>query len=228
MRACLFSGGKDSTLALHKASAEKNIDLLITMVPENEDSYMFHKANIAYTSLQAKALGIEQKLFYTKGEKELELKDLENALVESNVSELVTGATASEYQRSRIEAICRKYGIKHIAPLWHINPIEELNELSRNYYVIITKVSAEGLDDSFLGERINAKLIERLSILNKKYGLNMLFEGGEAETFVLDAPLFRKSIKINIARKEWNGMIGFYVIEKAELIEKLNTSRPSP
>ncbi|MGC8669736.1 MAG: TIGR00289 family protein [Candidatus Micrarchaeia archaeon] len=220
MRACLFSGGKDSTLALHKASKDGNVDFLITMLSENEDSYMFHKPNINFTKLQAEAMGIEHKIFKTKGEKELELADLEKALVENNVTELVTGATSSEYQKSRIDKLCSDHGIKHIAPLWHINPAEELEEISRDYYAIITKVAAEGLDDTYLGARIDNSMIEKLKLLNQKYGVNMLFEGGEAESFVLDAPLFKKRIKIEKAQKKWDGFVGFYTIEDAVLVSK--------
>ena len=48
----------------------------------------------------------------------------------------------------------------------------------------------------------------------------MLFEGGEAESFVLDAPLFRKRIVIDDAKTEWNGSTGRYLIEQAHLEEK--------
>ena len=45
--ACLFSGGKDSTLALHRAvELGANIDLLITMRSANRESYMFHYPNV--------------------------------------------------------------------------------------------------------------------------------------------------------------------------------------
>jgi len=48
----------------------------------------------------------------------------------------------------------------------------------------------------------------------------MLFEGGEAESFVLDAPLFKKKINIRNAEKKIEGMNGVYIIREAELIEK--------
>ncbi|MGC8651767.1 MAG: TIGR00289 family protein [Candidatus Micrarchaeia archaeon] len=220
MRACLFSGGKDSTLALHKASAEKSVELLITMISQNDDSYMFHKADIEYTVLQAEAMGIKQKIYLTQGEKETELKDLEKALVDNSVTELVTGATASEYQKSRIDRICGANGIRHIAPLWHIDPLEELEELCKSYYAIVTKVAAEGFDEAYLGARIDRNMVEKLKLLNQKYGVNMLFEGGEAESFVLDAPMFRKRIRIKRAHKEWDGLVGMYVIDDAELVNK--------
>jgi ABC transporter with metal-binding/Fe-S-binding domain ATP-binding protein len=219
--ACLYSGGKDSTLALHKAvRSGKNVDLLITMRPENQYSYMFHYPNTAYTSLQAEALGIRQVFADTKGEKELELADLERVLKDNDVKLLVTGATYSSYQADRINNICRELGIESVAPLWHIEPMEELNELASDFNAIITSVSAEGFDKSFLGARIDEAIIKRLQELNRRYRVNMLFEGGEAESFVLDAPLFKKRIVVESANTEWNGSTGRYLIEQAHLDNK--------
>src|ERR1700733_9270657 len=113
MLACLFSGGKDSTLAMHKMhEVGKDVELLITMVSENDFSYMFHKPNINLSSMQAEALQIKQVIYKTKGEKEKELDDIEKALKENEVTELVTGAVASVYQKDRIEKICKKLSIK--------------------------------------------------------------------------------------------------------------------
>lgn len=218
MRACLFSGGKDSTLAIHKShEAGKPVELLITMVSDNDFSYMFHKPNINYSSMQADALQIKQVIYKTKGEKEKELTDIENALVENKVTELVTGAVASVYQKDRIEKICERLSITAISPIWHIDPMDELSELSKNYEVIITQVAAEGFDKSFLGSRINEELIKKLVKINEKYRINMLFEGGEAESFVLDAPLFKKRIIVTKSHVAWSGSVGRYIIDEADL-----------
>ncbi|MGI0100409.1 MAG: diphthine--ammonia ligase [Candidatus Micrarchaeaceae archaeon] len=221
MMACLFSGGKDSTLALHKVHDQgKHVELLITMISDNDFSYMFHKPNIGLASMQAEALGIRQVTYGTKGEKELELKDIENALKENGVTELVTGAVASTYQKDRIEKICEKLSINAVSPIWHIDPLEELHELSGNYEAIITQVAAEGFDSSFLGARIDDNMIKKLSGINEKYRINMLFEGGEAESFVLDAPFFKKKIKVEKSHISWQGSVGRYIIEEARLMGK--------
>ncbi len=217
MRAALFSGGKDSTLAIHKVHKEKPVELLITMVSDNDFSYMFHKPNIDYSKMQADALDIKQVIYNTKGEKEKELDDINSALIENKVTELVTGAVASTYQKERIEKICEKLSIKAISPIWHIDPIEELSELAKNYDVIITQVAAEGFDKSFLGARIDDNLIGKLKKINEKYKINMLFEGGEAESFVLDAPLFKKRIIITKSHTAWSGSVGRFIIDEADL-----------
>lgn len=219
--ACLFSGGKDSTLALHKSVAlGAEINLLVTMRSANRESYMFHYPNIDQTALQAKALGIRQVFVETEGRKEEELADLERALVQNNVKLLVTGATFSKYQADRINAIAKKLGIEHIAPLWHIDPLKELKEIAEKYNVIITSVSAEGLSTTLLGKRIDNAVIGQLKEANKMHGINLVFEGGEAETFVLDAPLFRKRIEVEKSRTEKTGENGVFVIEKARLVAK--------
>ncbi len=221
LRACLFSGGKDSTLALHKVHEQgKDVELLITMVSENDFSYMFHKPNINLSSIQAEALGIRQVMYKTKGEKEEELEDIEKSLKENGVTELVTGAVASVYQKERIEKICDKLSIKAISPIWHIDPAIELSELAEKYNVIISQVAAEGFDESFLGARIDTNMIKKLSKINEKYRINMLFEGGEAESFVLDAPLFKKSIEVLKSRITWSGPVGRYIIDEARLKDK--------
>ena len=221
MIAVLYSGGKDSTLAIHKMwDRGVKIDLLISMVSENEFSYMFHRPNIKWTALQAEAMGLKHVFHSTKGEKEKELVDIENALTQNNATELITGAVASRYQADRINDICKKLGIKHHAPLWGIDPLVELNELAAKFDVIVTQVSAEGFDNNILGKRIDQRMIQRLLELHKKYGINMLFEGGEAESFVCDAPLFKRRIEIKKARTEWSGQVGRFVIESAELVNK--------
>ncbi len=220
--ACLYSGGKDSTLALHKVvSMGIKIDLLITMISKSKESYMFHYPNVQYTKLQAESLGIRQVFAKTEGKKEEELDDLRKVLKDNDVKLLVTGATYSRYQGDRVNNIAKELGIEHMAPLWHIDPEAELTEIERDFNAIITSVSAEGFDESFLGKKIDNDMISRLRELKKKYGINMLFEGGEAESFVLDAPLFTKKIEIKKSRTEWNGNRGMYLIEEAELADKV-------
>ncbi|MCL4404758.1 MAG: diphthine--ammonia ligase [Candidatus Marsarchaeota archaeon] len=221
MIAALFSGGKDSTLAIHMAS-ESGLkpSLLITMKSFNPDSYMFHKPNIRYTSLQAKAMGIKHVIWDTEGEKELELEDLRNALKSNNVTKLITGAIASEYQKKRIDSICKELGIEPIAPLWGMDQEKELRLVSEKFDALITKIAAYGLDESFIGSHINNETVERLLSLKKKYKINVAFEGGEAESFVLDAPMFKKRVNITSYHITWDGTVGEFVIDSAELAKK--------
>ena len=59
--------------------------------------------------------------------------------------------------------------------------------------------------------------IATLNQLSKKHGFNLSFEGGEAETFVTDCPLFSSPIKIVKSKKIWDGHRGRFEILEAKL-----------
>jgi len=129
------------------------------------------------------------------------LEDLERAIArakdEYGVDTLVTGALYSEYQASRIQAICDKLNLKCFNPLWHKNEIDYLNELIDNdFKIIITGVAAFPLDETWLGREVDKKFVEEVTELEEKYKIHPAGEGGEFETFVLDCPLFEKELKI--------------------------------
>jgi diphthine-ammonia ligase len=221
----LFSGGKDSTLALHKVAEKTEVSCLITLVSLNRESYMFHTPNIDITSLQAQALNLPLLRKETKGEKEKELEDLETAVKtaidEFKIEGLVTGAIESVYQSKRIQRICDKLGIKCISPLWKKNQKDLLEELIANgYKVIISGIFAYPLDASWLGKKIDTELIGRLVRLQKEYGVSPSGEGGEIETTVLDAPLFTKAIEIMEDKIEAKDNSGVLIIQKARLVPK--------
>ena len=123
--AALFSGGKDSTLTVYKAIQEGHeVKFLIALGSENPDSYMFQHLNLGLTKLQSEALGIPLITKETKGVKEEELKDLEEAIdsVKDQVNCVSAGALASKYQYDRVANICKKLGFKTYTPLLQIDP----------------------------------------------------------------------------------------------------------
>ncbi len=223
--AALISGGKDSLYALYTMSKENEIAYLLTVFPEREDSYMFHHPNVGLTKLQAEAMGIPLITQTTKGEKERELEDLKKLFskVKGKVDGIVSGALASRYQKQRIDRLCEELGLKSIAPLWGISGDELWKRLLENRFeVIVTSVSAMGLSKEWLGRRIDYKAFEELKKIAQRYRFHLGFEGGEAETLVLDTPLFKRKIIIRRARKVWDkkSNTGKYLIEEAELINK--------
>jgi len=218
--AVLFSGGKDSTLALHLAMKEgHDIVCLLSMIPESKESYMFHHPNAEFTIVQAESMGIPIITKKTKGEKEKELKDLENLIgsVKGEVGCIVSGAIASEYQKSRIEKICKKLGLKSVTPLWHKDPEEVWKTaLDEGFEIMIAAVACDGLGKDWLGKTIDRKSLSELKKLSEKHRFHLGGEGGEFETFVLDGPVFKRPLEVRKGRAEWDSKTksGYFVIEE--------------
>jgi len=220
----LFSGGKDSCLALAKVLNKKKMEVLclISVISKNQESYMFHTPNIKIVDLQAKAIGLPLIKKVTKGEKEKELIDLKKAIKEAKekfkIEGIVTGAIRSVYQAKRIKKICEDLNLKCLNPLWHQNEEKLLYEILKNKFkVIISGVFAYPLGKEWLGKLIDKKCIKELIKLNEKYKINPMGEGGEIETTVLDAPFFKKKIEILDYEIDFKDYSGVFVIKKAVL-----------
>jgi len=219
--AALVTGGKDSALALYKAMKKHSVKYLVAMIPEREDSWMFHYPNIQMVNFFAEAAEIPLVKAETAGIKEEEVEDLKNLLVKLDVNGVVSGATASTYQKTRIDRICRQLSLEHIAPLWREKPENILNELlENNFEVVIVGVYALGFNENWLGRKIDEKTVKELLDLKRKYGISPVGEGGEYESLVLDAPYFKKKIKILETEKVWRENQGYLMVKKAELIPK--------
>lgn len=222
--AVLYSGGKDSTMALYHALQESEVRFLVSMVSDNPESHMYHVPNIQLTSLLAEALGIPLIESRTEGVEEEEVEDLAETLSmlkERGMDAVYSGALYSEYQRSRIDEVCRGLGLKSVAPLWHRDPLDYMEEVvDLGFRVMVTAVAAEGLDESWLGRIVDRRMISELADLSERYGINPAFEGGEAETLVLDGPIFKKRLEIIEYEKKWFFDNGFMDIKRAVLVDK--------
>jgi diphthine-ammonia ligase len=221
----LFSGGKDSTFALHKAQEKEEVVCLITVVSKNKESYMFHTPNIDVTTLQAEALGLPLVSVVTEGKKEEELFDLQKvialAVSEYKIEGVVTGAVESVYQAQRVQCICNLLNVWCFNPLWKHDQKALLDELvEKRFKVIISGVFAYPLDEKWLGKEIDAQMIAKLVELRRQVDLSISGEGGEIETTVLDAPLFRKQIEILDYEVDFRGNSGVFRIKQARLIAK--------
>jgi diphthine-ammonia ligase len=222
--AILFSGGKDSVYSTWVVQHQGwNINTLLTVMPYSRDSLLFHHPNVEWTHLQAEAMGLAHRTI--RAAQNNELMDLSHDLVrlktDQAVSGLVTGAVASDYQKNRFDNMCDAIGLKTYAPLWHKNPKRLVEDLKKaGFRIILTAVAAKGLDESWLGRELSDQEWSRLERLSQIHGIHLTGEGGEYESFVLDAPHFGKIVEIEKSRIEWNGDRGRLVIEAASLADK--------
>jgi len=221
----LFSGGKDSCLAMRKSMSFQDVVCLITLLSESRESYMFHVPNIEVTGKQAEAIGLPLVQRRTRGEKEKELADLKKAISVAKadfiLEGIVTGAVKSIYQSTRVQRICRQLDLWCFNPLWLKDEIELLNDVVKSgFEVIISGVFAFPLDKKFLGRKLDSEMIQKLEGLRNEYGLSPAGEGGEIETTVTDAPFFRKRLEITDYEISYKDYSGVFRIKDLRLIDK--------
>ncbi|XP_062350384.1 diphthine--ammonia ligase isoform X1 [Cinclus cinclus] len=220
----LISGGKDSCYNMMQCvAAGHQIVALANLRPaENTgqtdelDSYMYQTVGHHAIDLYADALDLPLYRGFIKGTsvntgrvytacQEDEVEDLYQLMKlvkdKEGVEGVSVGAILSDYQRVRVEDVCRRLNLQPLAYLWHCNQEILLKEMiSCNIQAIIIKVAAFGLDpDKHLGKTLG-EMEPILLDLSEKYGVHVCGEGGEYETFTLDCPLFKKRIVVDSAK----------------------------
>jgi len=222
--AALFSGGKDSTYAIYLAKKlHHSVEVLLTLYPHSSESHLLHHPNVTFTSLQSESMKIPQLVEeISSTDAETEFKKLEKLIILAkenySIEGIVHGGILSKYQKDNFSLICERNNLEIISPLWNKNPESYMKELlEENFEYIISSVSSDGLDSSWLGQIIDKKRLEHLEKLQSKFGFNLNFEGGEAETFVTNCPLFEKPLFIQDSSTEWDGYRGRFEILEAKL-----------
>jgi len=222
--AILFSGGKDSTRVVQWCIENGyEVAYLVTVIPLRQDSWMYHVPNIHLTKLSAEAMGIPLITGESSGMKEEEVNDMKSLLENLDIDGVACGGIASNYQRKRIERVCKELGVKFLAPFWGADPEEFLRDtINIGFDVRIVGVYADGFDESWLGKRLDYHSFNQLIRICKQHGLSLVGEGGEYETLVVDCPIFMKRIEIIDSEKVWDKKTqsGYLRIKKAKLIKK--------
>jgi uncharacterized protein (TIGR00290 family) len=193
----LWSGGKDSALALYeilKSGRYEALELLTT-VAKDYDRISIHGVRRVLLEQQTKALRIPlEQMFITKGASDAEyegelLKTLKRHRDEG-VFSVVFGDIFLEDVRKYREQILAKAGMNGIFPLWK----KDTKDLARTFInlgfkAIITSVDSNVLGKSFVGREYDEKFLSDLPANVDPCG-----ENGEFQSFVYDGPIFHERV----------------------------------
>jgi ABC transporter with metal-binding/Fe-S-binding domain ATP-binding protein len=191
----LLSGGKDSVAAVEVAqNFGWDVVAALTMVPAEDDAWMFHTPNLAVVRGVAQCLGLPLIEAPCRSGKDEEVADLEAAIARAKadfqLDGLVSGALASEYQKTRIDAIGHRLGLKTFAPLWHKEPEAYVRSLvAGGYDIRFSRTAAEGVPNTWAGQKLDLAKVEAME--RHPAGPHVAGEGGEYETLVVAAPHYR-------------------------------------
>ena len=220
--AALFSGGKDSTYATYVMEQQgHSVPILVSVLPDDPDSMVFHTPNLHLLPRMAEAMGRELVTARSDGSEEGDLDALAKALGPLDVEGVVTGAIASDYQWDRINGVCERLGLKVFSPLWRKDPEALMRDLiSSGVRAVVVTVMAEGLGPEWLGRSLDASAVEDLLELQRRTGVSPSGEGGEYESLVVDSPIHSRRLELVEAERSVSRDRARLIVSKLELREK--------
>ena len=217
--AALISGGKDGLYAAYLAErAGHQIVCTLTVEPESEESHLLHEPGTRVAALQSMSMGIAHLRATVDNMSESDtLLELFERASEFGAHGICHGGIVSKFQRDTFATIATKAKMEVLAPLWGMDQKNHMNNLLRDgFKFAVVSVGSAGLGPEWLGKTITTENISHMLELADRYSFNPAFEGGEAETLVLDCPMFSQRIEID-GRAKWDGYRGRFEISGARL-----------
>lgn len=222
----LFSGGKDSSWALHRA-LEAGLDVRrLVLVRPPEGSHAYHAPAPSVARAAARSVGIPivdaglpaadvepPDLANAGAGRDVDgdvesLADVLRAIdddLEDGLAGIVVGAITSDHQVDRLRALCDRLKCEVVAPLWQADPRELAAEMiDGGLEVAIVEVAGPGFDERWLGRRLDREALGELAALSREFGIHLLGENGEFETVATDGPHMSRPVALEYER-EWNG-----------------------
>lgn len=195
-----WSSGKDSALALYRAVTSGLYDVrALFSVVKTDGRLAMHEVGEALLRCQADAIGIPFHPFHidtswTDAEYAACMSKAVGRFKAQGIATALFGDLYLDGLRRWRKANCRQDGIRAEFPLWHVEPMDAVNEFIRlGFKAVITCVDSSVFDESFVGRTINEGFISDLPA-----GMDACGEQGEYHSFVYDGPLFRRPVDFKV------------------------------
>lgn len=190
----MWSGGKDSALALDRARrAGLDVQTLVTFYDSATERVRFHATRIELIRIQAAATGVPRLLDLgtTWPEMETRLVEVLARLRTQGCPGVVLGDIHLADVRAWYEDRVTAAGLEHVEPLWGSPPAALLDEFVRTGgRAVVTCVDLERLDESWLGRVVDPDFARDISVLD----VDPCGENGEYHTFVYTGPVFARPV----------------------------------
>jgi len=195
--ALMWSGGKDSALALARAStAGIDVARLLNFYDSETGRVRFHATRVAMLEAQATQLGIELRAVPTTWSAmgdllALELKGLRADGFEGVVFGDIHLADVRAWYEERVTAA----GLKHVEPIWGEPPADLLSEfVDSGGRAVVTCVDLTRLQPDWLGRIIDKQFVDEI----RSTGIDPCGENGEYHSFAFEGPTFRGPVKWHV------------------------------
>ena len=189
----MWSGGKDSALALQRASAGGlQVTRLINFFDTASGRVRFHATRADMIGAQALALGIQLRAIGTSWPAmEARLSEELATLREEGFAGVVLGDIHLADVRNWYETRVRAAGLEHVEPLWGEPPGQLVREfVESGGRAVITCVDLSRLDQSWLGRIIDEAFLDEI----RGTGADPCGEDGEYHSFAFQGPVFARPV----------------------------------
>jgi uncharacterized protein (TIGR00290 family) len=194
-----WSGGKDSTLALHRAVEERaaRVDGLLTTVTEEYERISMHGVRTALLEAQARALALPLRVARiprgcTNDVYETVSREALARYAAEGGEQVVFGDLFLADVRAYRERLLAPLPLAPSFPLWG----EDTRALARRFVAlgfraVLVCVDPRQIDAALCGREYDLALLDELPA-----GADPCGENGEFHTFVYDGPIFRDAVPI--------------------------------
>lgn len=190
----MWSGGKDSALALDRAR-RSGIDVarLISFYDSATGRVRFHATRVEMLEAQGAAIGIDLQAIPTSWPgMEANLSRELSSLRAEGFTGLVFGDIHLVDVRAWYEERVTAAGLEHVEPIWGEPPEALLRDfISSGGRAVLTCVEVAKLDESWLG-RVTDKLFASDIA---KTGVDACGENGEYHSFAYAGPVFTRPVR---------------------------------
>jgi len=193
--AVLWTGGKDSALALHRSVAS-SVTELVTFVPPQAH---FQAHDLELMTWQARALGLPHRRVVVDAPYKQGYERALAELLASGIERVVTGDIAPVDGQPNFISVCaERVGMRVSLPLWGVDRREHMQEIvALGFDVVLTFVRQPWLDAAWVGRHLDAHALTELDDLRAVNGLDLAGENGEYHSMVLGGPGWGSALEIS-------------------------------
>lgn len=199
-----YSGGKDSSLALHKLKENKEWEVarLLTTANRTYDRSSMHGVRMSLFEQQAASIGLPLDIVWLDPEDGGEgyatkMTKALKAYKEDGLQTIAFGDLYLEDVRAYREKMNTTIGLYSFFPVWGIPTKDFAQEfIEKGFKAIVVCVDTTQLSASFCGREFNQQFLEELP-----EGVDWCAEKGEFHTFCYDGPIFDSPIAFSIGEQ---------------------------
>ena len=192
--ALMWSGGKDSALALDRASkAGIEVGRLVSFFDSATRRVRFHATRVELLQAQSEAVGITLRAIPTAwSEMDDALRTELSSLRDEGFAGVVFGDIHLADVRAWYEERVVGAGLDHIEPIWGEAPQALLDEfISSGGRAVVTCVDLAKLTEAWLGRIID----ESFAVDIANAGVDACGENGEFHSFAFAGPVFNSPVR---------------------------------